>query len=147
MSTSAKPRLTRKRRPLKRKLSFVCGRTFDLLNVDPVLPGGRDEDAGKAPDHLRGYNVHTIALQVPIPLLMGAGATAATKAWPVPVEDPSATSGVWTTASRAKTWTLAAGGKREASGDFVQVSRLGMPLVNEVVIPRGAEDLLNSSEA
>jgi len=121
------------------------GRTFDLLNVDPVLPGGRDEDAGKAPDHLRGLNVHTIALQVPIPLLMGAGGTAATKAWPVPVDDPSAMIGVWTTASRAKSWTLSAG-KREASGDFVQVSRLGLPLVNEVVIPRGQKDLFNSSE-
>jgi len=121
------------------------GRTFDLLNVDAVLPGGRDEDAGKAPDHLRGFNVHSIALQVPISLLMGAGGTAATKAWPVPVDDPSATIGVWTTASRAKTWTLSAG-KRDASGDFVQVSRLGMPLVNEVVIPRGEKDLFNASE-
>lgn len=120
------------------------GRTFDLLNVDPVLPGGRDEDAGKAPDHLRNFNVHSIALQVPIPLLMGAGGKAATTAWPVPVDDPSAMIGVWTTASRAKTWSLSPG-KREASGDFVQVSRLGMPLVNEVVIPRGQKDLFNSS--
>ncbi len=120
------------------------GRTFDLLNVDPVLPGGRDEDAGKAPDHLRNFNVHSIALQVPIPLLMGAGGKAATTAWPVPVDDPSAMIGVWTTASRAKTWSLSAS-KREASGDFVQVSRLGMPLVNEVVIPRGQKDIFNGS--
>ena len=121
------------------------GRTFDLLNVDPVLPGGRDEDAGKAPDHLRNYNVHSLALQVPIPLLMGAGGSAATKSWPVPVDDPAGIIGVWTTAHRAKTTTLSAG-KRETSGDWVQVSRLGIPLVNEVVIPRSHKDLFNASE-
>jgi hypothetical protein len=121
------------------------GRTFDLLNIDPVLPGGRDEDAGKAPDHLRGFNVHTIALQVPIPLIMGPGGQSKTKAWPVPTDDPSAIIGVWTTASRAKTLTFGPG-KREPSGDWVQVSRLGMPLVNEVVIPRSHKDLFNSSE-
>ena len=118
------------------------GRTFDLLNVDPVLPGGRDQDAGKAPDHLRNFNVHTIALQVPIPLLMGPSSSKS--GWPVPVDDPSATIGVWTTASRAKMETLKTGG-RDVSGDWVQVSRLGMPLVNEVVIPRSHKDLFNAS--
>ncbi|HEV8583172.1 MAG TPA: DUF4331 domain-containing protein [Thermoanaerobaculia bacterium] len=120
------------------------GRTFDLLNVDPVLPGGRDQDAGKAPDHLRNYNVHSIALQIPIPLLMGPS-TAKTAGWPVPVEDPSATIGVWTTASRAKSTVLKTGG-RDVAGEWVQVSRLGMPLVNEVVIPRSDKDLFNAGE-
>ncbi len=120
------------------------GRTFDLLNIDPVLPGGRDQDAGKAPDHLAGFNVHTIALQIPIPLLMGPSPSK-TAGWPVPADDPSATIGVWTTASRAKTTTLKAGG-RDTAGEWVQVSRLGMPLVNEVVIPRSHKDLFNASE-
>ena len=120
------------------------GRTFDLLNVDPVLPGGRDQDAGKAPDHLRNYNVHTLALQIPIPLVMGPSPSK-TAGWPVPIDDPSATIGVWTTSSRARSMTLKSGA-RDVSGEWVQVSRLGMPLVNEVVIPRSHKDLFNASE-
>ncbi|MFN7975836.1 MAG: DUF4331 domain-containing protein [Acidobacteriota bacterium] len=121
------------------------GRTFDLLNVDPVLPGGKDSDEGKAPDHLKNFNVHTIALQIPIPLIMGPS-NAKTTTWPVPQDDPGAIIGVWTTSSRAKTMTLKPGGGMDASGEWVQVSRLGMPLVNEVVIPRGQKDKFNASE-
>jgi Domain of unknown function (DUF4331) len=75
---------------------------------------------------------------------MGPSA-AKTAGWPVPVDDPAATIGVWTTASRAKTTTLKSGG-RDVAGEWVQVSRLGMPLVNEVVIPRSHKDLFNASE-
>ncbi len=115
------------------------GRAFDLLNVDPVLPGGLDEQAGLAPDHLRGFNCHTIALQVPIALLTGAGEA------PWGPDDPRAIVGIWTTASR-RSVTLKPRGDREPFGDWVQVSRLGMPLVNELVIPRGQKDAFNASE-
>ncbi len=52
--------------------------------------------------------------------------------------------GVWSTASRPATTTRTAG-TETTSGNLVQVSRLGMPLVNEVVIPLGQKDKWNGS--
>jgi hypothetical protein len=56
---------------------------------------------------------------------MGSGGKSKTGTWPVPVDVPSAIIGVWTPASRAKSLSLSPG-KREASGEIVQVSRLGI---------------------
>jgi hypothetical protein len=53
--------------------------------------------------------------------------------------------GVWADASRPTTTTRAPGSET-AAGTFVQVSRLGMPLVNEVVIPVGQKDTFNGSQ-
>jgi hypothetical protein len=75
-------------------------------------------------------NVHTIAIQVPISLVT-------TKKKPV--------IGVWTTASRKKVRMYdEAGGEPKDTGPWVQVSRLGNPLVNEVLIPLGKKDLWNT---
>ncbi|HMB79429.1 MAG TPA: DUF4331 domain-containing protein, partial [Vicinamibacterales bacterium] len=52
--------------------------------------------------------------------------------------------GIWSTASRPATTTRAAGSET-STGSFVQVSRLGMPLVNEVVVPVGQKDKWNGS--
>jgi hypothetical protein len=52
--------------------------------------------------------------------------------------------GVWSTSSRPSMNVINADGTRDASGDFVQVSRLGNPLVNEVVLPIGLKDAFNS---
>ena len=57
--------------------------------------------------------------------------------------DPSAVIGVWSTASRPSVTTRKAGEER-FNKRYVQVSRLGQPLVNEVVIPRGLKDTFNS---
>ena len=54
--------------------------------------------------------------------------------------------GVWTTASRQKARVLKAGGTDVASGPYVQISRLGNPLVNEVVVPMSKKDYWNSQE-
>ncbi|MEO6456682.1 MAG: DUF4331 domain-containing protein, partial [Chloroflexia bacterium] len=55
--------------------------------------------------------------------------------------------GVYSTTSRQTTRVLQTGGKPSTgSGDFIQVSRLGSPLVNEVVVPTGAKDLFNNSK-
>lgn len=54
--------------------------------------------------------------------------------------------GVWTTASRMATRVLNVNGSQDDSGNWVQVSRLGAPLVNEVVVPLGAKDLFNASK-
>jgi hypothetical protein len=85
-------------------------------------------------------NVHSLALQVPIQQLTAGG----TK--PTSTTASNAVIGVWTTASRQKV-TVAEGarGENTASGPFVQVSRLGNPLVNELLIGIGDKDYWNSA--
>src|SRR2546425_594546 len=85
---------------------------------------------GAPVDGLGNYNVHTIALEIPISRLSRTGGA------PAGASDPNASIGVWSTASRPATTTRTPG-NAVSSGAFVQVSRLGMPLVNEVVIPLG----------
>jgi hypothetical protein len=53
--------------------------------------------------------------------------------------------GVWSTASRPSV-TSRGGGQERHNENYVQVSRLGQPLVNEVVIPRGVKDTFNALE-
>ena len=53
--------------------------------------------------------------------------------------------GVWTTASRPSIRIQGSDGSLQWKGDNVQVSRLGMPLVNEVVVPIGSKDYFNGS--
>jgi len=86
----------------------------------------------------KGVNVHSIAIEVPKSQLTKGGSA---------VSDPNAPEsviGVWTSASRQKARVLKAGGTDAASGPYVQVSRLGNPLVNEVVVPMSKKDYWNS---
>jgi hypothetical protein len=99
---------------------FLDLRVFDLLY------GGNLSEAGT--DSLAGFNVHSIAIQVPKNSLKAG----------------SPIIGIWSTASRPATTTRATG-TESSTGSFVQVSRLGMPLVNEVVIPVGQKDKWNGS--
>jgi len=88
---------------------------------------------------LASKNVHTIAIQVPISKLTSS------QAMPTSVTDPAAVLGFWTTASRQTVKRIEPGtGKTVDSGPFVQVSRLGSPLVNEVVVPVSLKDYFNS---
>ncbi len=103
-------------------------RPFENLHAQYGLNVFTGPAAGvNATNHL---NVHSIALQVPTSALTRSGR-------------PSI--GVWTTASRQKVrlWDDFRG-ENVASGPFRQVSRLGNPLVNEVLIPLGKKDLWNS---
>jgi hypothetical protein len=100
---------------------FLDLRVFDLLY------GGDLSETGV--DTLSGYNVNAVALQLPISAVTEGG-------------DDSGIIGIWST-TQQQTLTLSPG-KAEPSGDFVQVSRLGMPLVNEVVVPAGLKDAFNS---
>lgn len=115
------------------------GAIFDLGAV-------RDKDgtgADKARDAVAGYNCHTIALQVPIEMLQkeGKGVEEAAN-----ILDGDYVIGVWASASRPQITTLRTdGGKPDVSGPWVQVSRLGMPLTNEAVIPVGEKDRWNAS--
>jgi hypothetical protein len=98
---------------------FIDIRVFDLLY------GGDLSETGQ--DVLAGYNVNTIAMQVPIANLAKGG-------------DASGIVGAWSTTDQ-QTLDLATG---KASGEFVQVSRLSAPLVNEVVLPIGLKDAFNN---
>ena len=111
------------------------GSIFDLADLRPFanlhatfgLPGLKAGPGVNATDHL---NVHSIAIQVPVSTLTRSG---------------HPTIGVWTTASRQRVrlWD-ADNGQNVDSGPFRQVSRLGNPLVNEVLIPLGHKDQWNS---
>jgi len=100
---------------------FLDLRVFDLLY------GGDLSEVGS--DTLDGYNVNSVALQVPIHDLTQA-------------DDPVI--GVWSTTDRKSMRTQGADGSQDYSGDFVQVSRLGNPLVNELVIPANLKDAFNA---
>ena len=104
---------------------------FDAIGYRSVGPTG-------GVDTLRTFNVNTIALEVPISALTRGGVT------PTSPTDPAAVIGVFSTASRGSLRTIANNGDRSQTGRFVQVSRLGSPLVNEVVIPLGLKDAFNS---
>ena len=87
---------------------------------------------------LRAFNVHTIAIQVPIERLTRDGSV------PTDPLAPEAVIGVWASAHRQKgRFTDETATTR--SGPFTQVSRLGNPLVNEVLIPVGLKDSWNRS--
>ena len=87
---------------------------------------------------LAASNVHTLALQIPIDQLTRGHAT------PTSPTDPAAVIGVWTTASRQQVSIGDNEGGREwASGPFKQVSRLGNPLINELLIGIGQKDRWN----
>jgi len=120
-----------------------CGPADDPFFVDL----GGIFDLGDAPrqngaprDALGTLNVHTIAIQVPIATLRKAGAPAN----PTNILDADYVIGVWASASRQTTRTLQPNGAEPLdAGDWVQVSRLGMPLTNEVVMPIGQKDFWN----
>jgi hypothetical protein len=112
----------------QRRESFAVnlGEVFDLVNLNPV--GARDAK----PNVLDDKNVTTIALEVPISCLVGVGTVV----------------GGWTSAHLPRSRTLLDDpgfDGAENAGDFVQVSRLGMPLVNEVVIGLGDKNRFNAS--
>jgi len=108
------------------------GAVFDLLTIRRV-PGNK----GKGVDAVSGYNVMTIALQVPMTRLTRDG------------QAPSATNsvlGFYDSAERLTTRTINGDGTISNSGPEVQVSRLGHPLVNEVVIGLADKDRFNATK-
>jgi hypothetical protein len=85
-----------------------------------------------------GFGVHSIAIKVPKSDLTHDGST------PTNPMDGRAVVGVWAAASRRRSRIREPGGESWDGGDWVQVSRLGNPLINEVIIPMGKKDLWNS---
>lgn len=115
------------------------GSIFDLAGLRPFNPAHVIPlPAEQGVDGLRGYNVHTIALQIPI-----TGLTRNSTA-PTDPADPNAVIGVYASARRQSMRVLRDNGTVENRGPYVQVSRLANPLVNEVIIPTGKKDYWNS---
>ncbi len=123
-----------------------CGPTDDPFFVDlgGVFDLGDMPRQNNAPrDGVGCLNVSTIAIQVPISMLQKDGKTAAQAA---NILDSDFVIGVWASASRRQIRTLNSSTYNESyDGDWVQVSRLGMPLTNEAVIPIGFKDLWNAT--
>ncbi len=125
------------------------GSIFDLLLLRPFAgayalpapPPTPNPTSSGGVDDTSGFNVHTIGLQVPISRLTS------NRTKPTDPFDAAAVIGIYASASRQKATII---GKDATShtlaGPFVQVSRLGVPLINEVLIPLGLKDFWNSSE-
>ena len=104
------------------------GAVFDLGDLRPFenLHAFGNLPARKGVSATAQVNVHTIALKVPISDLTAG----------------SPTIGVWATASRRKVEMR--GTPSVETGPWVQVSRLGNPLFNEVLVPLGSKDAWNA---
>ena len=121
------------------------GAIFDLANLRPFQELHNQfgmhifDKSAPGVNTTKELNVHSLALQLPIGELTRDGWNGAD------VEDPRATIGVWTSASRRRARVLEPGtGADHESGPFVQVSRLGNPLFNEVLVPMSRKDQWNA---
>jgi hypothetical protein len=110
---------------------FLDLRVFDLV-YGAQITGTPCLFKEACDDTLAGFNMNAFALQVPKAELTRFG-------------DGSGIVGIWTTATRPSVRVLHKDGSQGFVGHHVQVSRLGMPLVNEVVIPVGKKDRFNAS--
>jgi Domain of unknown function (DUF4331) len=113
------------------------GQTFDAINFRPgVVPG----DHGGGKDDLAGYGVHSIVMQVPEADVTKDGEQVDSQS------DKNAVVGVWASTERRRVQVVGQNDSDNGNGnDWVQVSRLGNPLVNEVVIPLGQKDRFNAT--
>jgi hypothetical protein len=124
-----------------------CGTADDPFFVDlggifDLGDAPRTGNVGTRPvDGLQCKNVSTIVMQVDIATLQKDRKPASQAA---NILDGDYVIGVWASASRRKIRTLNTNGTESYQGAWVQVSRLGMPLTNEVVNPIGEKDLWNS---
>ncbi|MBA3664817.1 MAG: DUF4331 family protein [Bacteroidetes bacterium] len=126
---------------------IFCGPVDDPFFVDlgGIFDLGQTRAGGtgvnKPEDGVACKNIHTIAMQIPISTLQknGLAVSSATN-----ILDSRFIIGVWASASRQQIRTLNTNGSESYSGTYVQVSRIGMPLTNEAIIPIGSKDVWNS---
>jgi hypothetical protein len=123
------------------------GAIFDGVNIDkPGRSGIGFGNNGGGKDDLAGYGLHAIVLQVPEERVTRDGDEVDN------ASDKNAVVGVWASTERKRVSVLASSSRRDDdddddrgrdNGDYVQVSRLGNPLVNEVIIPVDRKDEFN----
>ncbi len=106
------------------------GGVFDLANL---------RAKGTAQDGVAGFNCHTIALEIPTASLTQNGSA------PTAGASDDQTLGIWASASRRKVRVLHADGTEDGFGPWKQVSRLGLPLVNEAIIGIQDKDKYNAT--
>jgi Domain of unknown function (DUF4331) len=106
-------------------------RPFQNLHVNPMA-------AAPGVDGTNRLNVHTMAIQLPKSMLTRDGST------PTNPNDPRSLIGVYASASRQTARILLPKAQVDEAGPFMQVSRLGSPLFNEVMIPLGLKDFWNT---
>lgn len=130
------------------------GAIFDLLGLRPFNPAHLAPlPASNGVDMLAGYNVHSIAIQIPTSLVTASGQL------PTGPTDPNAIIGVYATASRPSTRVLNTNGTQTQTGNCangqgiptadatcVQVSRLANPLFNELLVPRGTSTTVSEND-
>ena len=115
------------------------GSIFDLGDLRPfqnlhLIP----TPVAAGVDDTRAMSVHTIAIKVPKRMLTRDGSN------PKDPADPRSVIGVWASASRRRSLIREAGGEVAEAGPWVQVSRLGNPLFNEVIVPMAEKDDWNA---
>jgi hypothetical protein len=124
------------------------GATFDTLNFrrfPPILTAAEDANDNQNPfgvDHFSGFNVNSIAIEVPIATITDEPNNAVIGAY-------ASTSRFRVTRLRGAPDNVRPGDEdnlRSGSGAFVQVARMGNPLVNELIIGTGAKDRWNATD-
>jgi Domain of unknown function (DUF4331) len=116
------------------------GAAFDSFNFRAGAGGGvltaaqdKDDHLNLAPNAVSGFNVNTIAIEVPIAYLTSDGNQH-------PATDVRATIGAWATTSRPQLTVRRSPLPDESEGSYYQVQRLGNPLINELIIGTGFKD-------
>lgn len=122
------------------------GATFDSLNFRAAAGGGvlsaaadADDATNTAPDSVSGFNVNTIAIQVPIELLTKDGKRHAPS-------DPLAVLGTYGTTSRRQITVRRSPDRSLELGTWKQVQRMGNPLINELLVGTGSKDRFSMDE-
>jgi Domain of unknown function (DUF4331) len=121
------------------------GAVFDGINIDkPGRPNIGLGNQGGGKDDVAGYNTKSFVLQVPEREVTRDGKQVAD------MKAGNAVVGVWSTTERRRGSVLssAATGRKDGSRSgkhWVQVSRLGNPLINEVIVPIGKKDKFNAT--
>lgn len=113
------------------------GATFDTLNfrAPPILTVAQDTDDNVNPfgnDMFSGFNVNTIAIEVPIDEIME--------------DSDNAVIGMYASTSRRWIKILDVAGKAKTIGKLVQVARMANPLINELIIGTGLKDRWNATD-
>jgi hypothetical protein len=123
---------------------IYCGPADDpfFADIGGIFDIGQTR-AGLGPkDGLGHKNIHAIVIRAPISTFQKTGLSISSA---VNILDPNFVIGVWASASRQQITTFdSLTGQKSYSGNWVQVSRLGMPLTNEVIIPIGSKDQWNT---
>ena len=122
------------------------GAAFDTFNFRTAAGGGvltaaqdKDNHLNLAPNAVSGFNVNTIAIEVPINYLTTDGNQHK-------ATDAKATIGAWATTSRAQFTIRRSPTPPENFGNYSQIQRLGNPLINELIIGTGYKDTWSMSQ-